>query len=153
MQFEKMVTDSKHGARSSALLAPAHAQRPWRKPIVSVPPAWPIAVHEVSTVVHLTAEYWPYARTGGLGEAVAGLAMAQSRAGQRVIVYVPLYRSIRERHVELMPVGPAFTVEIGARQERVEVFRDPSTRFGPEVRFVDAPFYFDRAGLYGDDQG
>ncbi|HEV8447874.1 MAG TPA: glycogen/starch synthase [Gemmatimonadaceae bacterium] len=120
---------------------------------MSVPPAWPIAVHEVSTVVHLTAEYWPYARTGGLGEAVAGLAMAQSRAGQRVIVYVPLYRSIRERHVELVPVGAAFTVEIGSQQERVEVLRDPSTRFGPEVRFVDAPSYFDRPGLYGDEQG
>ena len=25
-------------------------------------------------VLHLTAELWPYARTGGLGQAVAGLA-------------------------------------------------------------------------------
>lgn len=25
-------------------------------------------------VVHLTAEYWPFARTGGLAEAVRGLA-------------------------------------------------------------------------------
>src|SRR5215471_5815490 len=100
MQFDKTLPDSKHGVRSSALLAPAHASRPWRKPNVSVPTAWPIPVHDISTVVHLTAEYWPYARTGGLGEAVAGLAMAQSRAGQRVVVYVPLYRSIRERSME-----------------------------------------------------
>src|SRR5215475_14533976 len=152
MQFEKKVP-SNHDPRSSALLAPAHAQRPWRKPIVSVPAPWPIAAHDASTVIHLTAEYWPYARTGGLGEAVAGLAMAQSRAGHRVVVFMPLYRSVRERHDELVPVGPAFNVEIASRSERVQVFRDPSTRFGPEVRFVDAPSFFDRPGLYGDETG
>lgn len=32
-------------------------------------------------IVHLTAEYWPYARTGGLGEAVRGMAHFQSAAG------------------------------------------------------------------------
>jgi starch synthase len=154
MQFEKKVIDSKHDVRSSALLAPAHAQRPWRKPIVSVPAPWPIAVHDTSAIVHLTAEYWPYARTGGLGEAVAGLAMAQARSGRRVVVFMPLYRSVRERSpVELVPIGPAYTIDMGSRRERVQVYRDPSTRFGPEVRFVDAPSFFDRPGLYGDDGG
>jgi len=32
-------------------------------------------------VLHLTAELWPYARTGGLGQAVADLAAAQARGG------------------------------------------------------------------------
>ena len=35
------------------------------------------------TVVHLTAEYFPYARTGGLAEAVSGLADFQQAAGSR----------------------------------------------------------------------
>ena len=30
-------------------------------------------------VAHLAAEYWPYARTGGLAEAVRGIAMQQAR--------------------------------------------------------------------------
>src|SRR5256885_14650175 len=33
----------------------------------------PVAPAERVGVVHLTAEYWPFARTGGLGEAVSGL--------------------------------------------------------------------------------
>ena len=33
------------------------------------------------TVVHLTAEYWPYARSGGLAEAVRGIARYQARIG------------------------------------------------------------------------
>src|SRR5262249_26201215 len=48
---------------------------------------------------------------------------------------------------------PAFPVEIGSHRERVQIARDPSTRFGPEIRFVDAPTYFDRPGLYGDEDG
>ena len=35
------------------------------------------------SVVHLTAEYTPFARTGGLGEAVRGLAEFQHAAGHR----------------------------------------------------------------------
>ena len=47
-------------------------------------------------VVHLSAEYFPYARTGGLAEAVSGLASFQHRAGHRVVAMLPLYRSVRE---------------------------------------------------------
>ena len=34
------------------------------------------------SVVHVTAEYSPYARTGGLAEAVSGLAHFQRAAGR-----------------------------------------------------------------------
>ncbi len=101
----------------------------------------------------MTAEYSPYARTGGLGEAVAGLAMAQARAGHRVVVFVPLYRSVREHAVELAPLGAPLTLQLGSTIERVQLWRDASLRFGPEVVFVDAPQYFDRAGLYGEAGG
>ena len=33
------------------------------------------------TVVHLTAELWPYARTGGLGQVAADLPVHQARCG------------------------------------------------------------------------
>lgn len=100
--------------------------------------------------MHVTAEYSPYARTGGLGEAVAGLAMAQARAGDRVVVFAPLYRVAREHIADLKPIGPAIAFRLGSRDECVRYFRDASLRFGPEVVFVDAPDYFDRAGLYGE---
>jgi starch synthase len=126
-------------------------QRPWRAPRLASAARRPIVAADSSTIVHVTAEYSPYVRTGGLGEAAAGLAMAQTRAGHRVVVFVPLYRIVRERAVELTPLAPPFTVQLGATLEHVQLFRDESLVFGPEVIFVDAPQYFDRPGLYGEE--
>ena len=40
-------------------------------------------------IVHLAAECWPYARSGGLGEAVASLANYQAAAGLPTLVVMP----------------------------------------------------------------
>jgi hypothetical protein len=48
-------------------------------------------------VVHLAPELSPYARTGGLGEAVASLAKYQAASGIPVTVIMPLYGVVRER--------------------------------------------------------
>ena len=102
------------------------------------------------SVVHLTAEYYPYARTGGLGEAVRGLACFQHAAGLDVAVVMPLYRTVRDAAPDLQPVGQPFTVQVGPRTEEVRIFR-PSDRIdGPRVFFVEHRDYFSRAGLYGE---
>lgn len=112
------------------------------------PRAGPEAVRR--TVVHLTAEYYPYARTGGLAEAVAGLATFQARGGDRVVVFMPLYALVREVAPDLEPLGPVQTIAVGPRLEEVRFFRQNYATEGPEVIFVDAPAYFKRAGLYGE---
>ena len=48
-------------------------------------------------VIHLAPELSPYARTGGLGEAVASLAKYQAASGIPVTVFMPLYGVVRER--------------------------------------------------------
>src|SRR3989441_8770991 len=53
---------------------------PRRPAAGSAVPRPPVAPAERVGVVHLTAEYWPFARTGGLGEAVSGLATTQARS-------------------------------------------------------------------------
>jgi starch synthase len=103
------------------------------------------------TIVHLTAEYYPYARTGGLAEAVAGLAEMQARAGERVVVFLPLYPSVRRAAPELTPLSPAQAVVIGDRVEEFRLFREATPGSNPSVIFVDAPAYFTRPGLYGQD--
>src|ERR1041385_8044702 len=60
---------------------------------------------EPVTVVHLAAEYYPYARSGGLAEAVANLARYQSAEGTRSLALLPLYRSAREAAGPLVPPG------------------------------------------------
>jgi starch synthase len=135
----------------STQLSPFITQRAWRAPAPAAAARRPLTASEPSTIVHVTAEYSPYVRTGGLGEAVAGLAMAQAAAGHRVVVFVPLYRLVRERAVDLAPVAPPYHLQLGSTHEYVQLVRDESLRFGPEVYFVDAPQYFDRPGLYGED--
>ena len=104
-------------------------------------------------VVHFTAECWPFARTGGLGEAVSGLAAAQARAGAPVTIVMPLYRLVRERGEALERVGHQFSVTIGSRTEFAHVYRLAEQRPGPAVYFIEHPDFFDRAGIYGDEGG
>lgn len=105
-------------------------------------------------VVHLVPELSPYARTGGLGEAVSSLARYQAASGIPVTVFMPLYQAVRER-TELRPVGPAFSVTVGPRKETARLF-EPALAPGPgapRVVFVESEAYFDRPGLYGDAEG
>ena len=102
--------------------------------------------------VHLTAECWPFARTGGLGEAVSGLATFQAAAGAPTAIVMPLYRQVRESTSNLERVGSAFEVTVGHRAERAWLYR-AVTETGPNVFFIEHPGYFERSGIYGDDAG
>ncbi len=114
-------------------------------------PAVPAPADGSPTIVHLTAEYSPFARTGGLAEAVNGLATFQSRAGSAVVVFVPLYRSVRDHAPDLAPLGRPIRVELGFRSVEVRFFREVHAAPGPRVVFVDAPAYFNRSALYGEN--
>lgn len=102
------------------------------------------------TIVHLTAEYSPFARSGGLAEAVMGLANFQVRAGADVVVFMPLYRTVRDHAPDLAPLGRAIGVDLGFRTEEVRFFREVHPPKGPKVVFVDIPSAFARGGLYGE---
>jgi starch synthase len=113
----------------------------------------PDASGYAGTVVHVATEYWPYARTGGLGEAVRGIARYQAEAGAAKVVFMPLYRGVRERYPGVEPAGDPFTVTIGPRVERAQIFFNPTGRENPRVLFIENDRYFDRAGLYGNAAG
>ena len=102
------------------------------------------------TVVHLSAEYYPYARTGGLAEAVNGLAAFQRAAGVPVAAMLPLYRTVRDEDPDLEPVGQPFAVHLGSRTEEARVFRVAGPHTGPMVYFIEHLDYFNRPGIYGE---
>ena len=101
------------------------------------------------SVVHLVAELAPFARTGGLGEAVASLARAQMLGGIRTALVMPLYRQARENARALEQVGDEFAIDIAGRREMGRLFRHVNGADEPPVYFIDNPYYFDRPGLYG----
>jgi len=102
-------------------------------------------------VVHLATEYWPYARTGGLAEAVRGIATYQARAGRDVSVFMPLYRRVRQSSADLELVGDAVDVQTPQGTQRARIFSDRNAREGePRIYFVEHEDFFDRPGIYGE---
>lgn len=102
-------------------------------------------------MVHLAAEYWPHARTGGLGEAVQGIAQQQAVSRVPTFALLPLYRVVRETGVRLQPMGAPRTVQLGSGAEEVRLWRVADLEKGaPVVVLVDHPPSFDRAGIYGE---
>lgn len=107
---------------------------------------------EELAVVHLVSEYWPYARTGGLAEAVRGIAVYQAEHGTPVSVFMPLYRQVREAFPDLEPLREPFTVQVGPRVEQVQIYQPPGPRQNPRVLFIGNEEYFDRKGIYGENE-
>jgi starch synthase len=105
-------------------------------------------------VLHLTAELWPFARTGGLGQAVADLAAYQARHGLPASTLMPLYRAAREQAGgALEPLGDPFTVQVGPDTETVRCWCLPSKAGTAQALFLEHDPSFDRAGLYGEGGG
>jgi len=130
--------------RMATLHDPARAPASTAAPLVN-------AGGEPVSVVHVTAEYYPYARTGGLAEAVSGLANFQRAAGLSATAILPLYRTVRDEEPDLEPVGQPFMVPMGGRAEEARVFRASGPVAGPQVFFVEHLDYFNRPGIYGEN--
>ncbi|MBK8004623.1 MAG: glycogen synthase [Gemmatimonadetes bacterium] len=110
---------------------------------LSMPDGTPVSI------VHLAAEYGWLARTGGLAEAVAGLAASQAVKGIPVAVIIPLHRSVRSAATGLERVAGPFHVQVGPRHEEARLWRIPTEPGKARVYCIEHP-YFDRAGLYGE---
>ena len=107
-----------------------------------------------TAIVHVSAEYAPWAREGSLGYAVSELARAQAAGGRTVLVIVPAYPGVRDDHPDLVPVGVPFEVRLGNTSTLVSLLGELDPADGaPGLLFVDHRPSFDRAGIYGDAAG
>jgi len=104
-------------------------------------------------IVHLTSEYWPFARTGGLGEAVRGISHHQAVSGRPTSVFMPLYRVARERAGELEAACEPVEVPVAGGSERCRILRQVEPQEGARVYFVEHDGAFDRQGIYGEGGG
>ncbi len=114
------------------------------------PLALPLIDAESPTVVHLSAEYYPYARTGGLAEAAWGLHRFQHRRGIPTTAIVPLYRAARKHVRNLQPLGEPYTLYFGARAETFQVLREFDPASETPTCFIQHDGFFDRDGIYGE---
>jgi starch synthase len=117
------------------------------------PPPLQAADGREACVVHVVAELAPFARSGGLGEAVNSLARFQAAAGIRTAVIMPLYDAARANAPDIEPVGPAFQVQVGLRREMVRLWKLRPRANPPlgkaSVYFIESEEYFARPYIYG----
>jgi starch synthase len=98
-----------------------------------------------------SSELTPFARTGGLADAVSELTAELSRLGHEVSVVLPYYRSIRESKIaKTKKTRVKFNVQVGNAGIPSEVF-ETKTPEGVQVFLVARDEYFDRSGFYGVD--
>lgn len=104
-------------------------------------------------IVFVSSELSPLCQSGGLGEAVSGLARALGARGHEVTCVLPAYRIARS-HPACPPLKDSGEVRV-----RVP-FGEVTGRFlegplfpGVTVALLDVPALFDRPGIYGDGRG
>lgn len=103
-------------------------------------------------ILFLASELAPLAQTGGLGEAVAGLAAELVRLGHDVCCALPGYRDLLA-HPKCPALAPAEAVELRS-PGAVQRGRWLAGRLadGVELRALELPELYDAPGLYAGDE-
>jgi starch synthase len=106
-------------------------------------------------IVFAASECVPYVKTGGLGDVIGALPKALVKAGHKVTVYLPYYRSAHEYLVshsrgEWKPAVrvPSITVTFDYFNRFASVL-DGGQADGVQFYFIKCDEYFDRDGIYG----
>lgn len=98
-------------------------------------------------ILMVTSEAAPFAKSGGLADAVSALAGALKRLGHDVRVVLPRYYSVDKSGLEALP-GP-LGVPMGSGEEWSGVYRGILPGLDVPVYFIEHEAYFGREGLYG----
>jgi starch synthase len=98
----------------------------------------------MSRILMVASEAVPFAKSGGLADVVGALPAALQRQGEEVAVIMPRYRSIPWHETE--SAFDNMVVYAGAAPYRVDL--RTKVHRGVRFFFVEAPYFFDREGLY-----
>lgn len=102
-------------------------------------------------IVFAASEAVPFVKTGGLADVVGALPQEILKLDHDVTVYLPLYRTVRER----LGDNPGYalrsiTIPFPHGNRFVGII-DGGVRDGVKFYFVDCPELFDRQGIYGNN--
>lgn len=102
-------------------------------------------------VLHIAAECYPAAKTGGLGDVVGALPKYQSQAGILAAAIIPKYglKWIGAQEWEVVHGG---SIRVDWRWHEFTIQREKHPKLGFPLFVVDIPGLYDRPGIYGDPQ-
>ena len=86
-----------------------------------------------------SAEVFPFAKVGGLGDVCGALPPALERLGEEVLIIMPRYRDLAIPEGDIEELDPPFA--------RARIGRDIA------VYLIGHDDFFDRDGIYGDETG
>jgi starch synthase len=99
----------------------------------------------------VASECAPFAKTGGLADAVAGLAGALAAAGHEITIVMPGYRGLAEDAADAgvigVPMGPMGTSSVYVQ------LRERAGTDGVRVILIDEPMFSGRDGYYAGPAG
>lgn len=99
-------------------------------------------------ILHISAECYPMAKAGGLGDVLGALPKYQQRAGHTVSVVIPMYRTpyLYQNEWELVFQGRQ---QIGSYAFPYSVIRQQHCPLGFDLYLVDIYGLLDRPNIYG----
>lgn len=99
-------------------------------------------------ILMVSSEATPFAKSGGLADAVSALSRALHRAGHDVRIVLPRYYSIAKAGLQQLhgPLG----VPVGHSEHWSAVFQTSLPNSEVPVYFIDHEGFFGRDGIYGD---
>lgn len=101
-------------------------------------------------VIHVTAECYPMAKAGGLGDVLGALPKYQTKLGHIVKVVMPMYRTkfLYESEWDLVHEGGQ---ALGNHWFKYSVIKEKTNKLGFDLYLVDINGLLDREQIYGYD--
>ncbi len=103
-------------------------------------------------VLFLSSEVYPFSKTGGLGDVAGFLPPCIKSAGIDIIITTPLYSSIDRNKYHLRKLDFRLNVPMFYWTEYASVYLGFLANYTP-VFFIENNSFFDRHGLYHDQNG
>jgi len=99
-------------------------------------------------ILHISAECYPVAKAGGLGDVVGALPKYQNRLGHVAKVVMPMYRTkfLYENEWELVHEGDTY---LGSNWFRYAVIKEKTNTLGFDLYLIDINGLLDREKVYG----
>ena len=98
-------------------------------------------------IVMAASEANPFCKSGGLADVILPLSKEYVKAGHKVTVMIPFYKSIKDKNLARYDRIGEHLVTMNWRYQYAKYFT--FNYHGIEYIFVGNPYYFDRDNLYG----
>ena len=104
-------------------------------------------------VCHAASETTPFAKSGGLGDVVAGLSRALAARGHDVRIFLPFYARVAKLDFQFVQVDYLSQLEItlGGRRFKYSVVTTKLPASDVDVYFVHCPALFHHDTIYSSD--